>query len=46
VAISASDAWQAAKKGKLLTAAKHVFDRRNVTSLQAVWEDRKWVAKV
>ena len=46
VAISASDAWQAAKKGKLLTAAKHVFDGRNLTSLKAVWEDRKWVAKV
>ena len=46
VAISASDAWQAAKKGKLVTAAKHVFDGRNLTSLKAVWEDRKWVAKV
>ena len=46
VAISASDAWNAAKKGKLLTAAKHVFDSRNVTSLKAVWEDRKWIGKV
>jgi MoaA/NifB/PqqE/SkfB family radical SAM enzyme len=46
IAISASDAWQAAKQGKLLTAAKHVFDPRNVTSLKAVWEDRKWIGKV
>lgn len=46
VAISASDAWNAAKKGKLLTAAKHVFDSRNVTSIKAVWEDRKWIGKV
>ena len=46
VAISASDAWQAAKKGKLVTAAKHVFDSRNLTSLKAVWDDRKWIGKV
>ena len=46
VAISASDAWNAAKKGKLLTAAKHVLDSRNATSLKAVWEDRKWIGKV
>ena len=46
VAISASDAWQATKKGRLLTAAKHVFDSRNLTSLKAVWEDFKWVIKV
>jgi hypothetical protein len=46
VAISASDAWQAAKKGRLIKAAGHVFDSRNLTSIRAVWEDRKWVAKV
>ena len=45
-AISASDAWNAAKKGKLVTAAKHVFDSRNLTSLKAVWDDRKWIGKV
>ncbi len=32
--------------GKFVTAAKHVFDGRNLTSLKAVWEDLKWVAKV
>jgi MoaA/NifB/PqqE/SkfB family radical SAM enzyme len=43
VAIRASDAWQHLKKGRLGAAARHLFDRRNVTSLKAVWEDRKWI---
>jgi len=46
VAISASDAWQNLKKGKVLAAAKNVFDRRNLTSLKAVWDDRQWIGKV
>ena len=46
VAINASDAWDALRRGKLLTAAKHVFDPRNVTSLKAVWENRRWIAGV
>jgi MoaA/NifB/PqqE/SkfB family radical SAM enzyme len=46
IAINASDAWNAAKKGNLVKAAKHVFDSRNVTSLKAVWEDRKWIGGV
>ena len=46
VAISASDAWNNAKRGKLLAAAKNVFDRRNLTSLKAVWDDRKWIGGV
>jgi MoaA/NifB/PqqE/SkfB family radical SAM enzyme len=46
VAISASDAWNALKGGKVLKAAKHVFDRRNLTSIKAVWEDRKWITGV
>lgn len=46
VAISASDAWNAAKKGNLVKAARHVFDGRNLTSLKAVWDDRKWIGKV
>ena len=46
VAISASDAWNNAKRGKLLAAAKNIFDSRNITSLKAVWEDRKWIGKV
>jgi MoaA/NifB/PqqE/SkfB family radical SAM enzyme len=46
VAINASDAWKHLKTGKLGAAARNIFDRRNVTSLKAVWEDRKWIGKV
>ncbi len=46
VAISASDAWQNIKKGRLLAAARNVCDSRNLTSLKAVWEDRKWIGRV
>jgi MoaA/NifB/PqqE/SkfB family radical SAM enzyme len=46
VAISASDAWQNLKKGRFIQAAKHVCDSRNLTSLKAVWEDRKWIGRV
>jgi MoaA/NifB/PqqE/SkfB family radical SAM enzyme len=46
VAISASDAWNNLKQGKLLAASKNIFDSRNLTSLKAVWEDRKWIGKV
>jgi MoaA/NifB/PqqE/SkfB family radical SAM enzyme len=45
-AISVSDAWQNLKNGKLGAAARNVFDGRNLTSLQAVWEGRKWIGKV
>jgi len=46
VAVSASDAWSNLKRGKLLAAAKNVLDSRNLTSLKAVWEDRKWIGGV
>jgi MoaA/NifB/PqqE/SkfB family radical SAM enzyme len=46
VAINASDAWNDAKHGRLISAAKRVFDRRNLTSLKAVWEDRQWIGGV
>jgi MoaA/NifB/PqqE/SkfB family radical SAM enzyme len=45
-AISASDAFNNLKKGKLLSAAKNIFDSRNLTSLKAVWEDRKWIGGI
>jgi MoaA/NifB/PqqE/SkfB family radical SAM enzyme len=45
-AISASDAWQNLKRGKWSAAARNIFDRRNITSLKAVWEDRKWIGQV
>jgi MoaA/NifB/PqqE/SkfB family radical SAM enzyme len=46
VAINASDAWQNLKRGRLIKAAKHVCDSRNLTSLKAVWEHRKWIGRV
>ena len=46
VAISASDAYNNLKKGKFTAAGKNIFDRRNLISLKAVWDDRKWIGKV
>jgi len=46
VAVSASDAWNNLRRGKLLSAAKNVLDSRNLTSLKAVWEDRTWIGGV
>jgi MoaA/NifB/PqqE/SkfB family radical SAM enzyme len=46
IALSASDAWQNLKRGRLLAAARHVLDRRNLTSLKAVWENRRWIGGV
>jgi hypothetical protein len=46
VAVSASDAFNNLKKGNLAGAAKNIFDSRNLTSLKAVWEDRKWIGGV
>jgi MoaA/NifB/PqqE/SkfB family radical SAM enzyme len=46
VAISASDAWKNLKRGRFLAAAGNLFDSRNLTSLKAVWENRKWIGGV
>jgi MoaA/NifB/PqqE/SkfB family radical SAM enzyme len=46
IAISASDAYHNLRQGRLGAAAKNIFDRRNLISLRAVWEDRKWIGKV
>ena len=46
VAISASDAWNNVKHGNLTAAARNIFDSRNLTSLKAVWEDRRWIRGV
>jgi MoaA/NifB/PqqE/SkfB family radical SAM enzyme len=46
VAISASDAWNNFKKGNIAGAMNNIFDSRNLTSLKAVWEDRKWISGV
>lgn len=45
-AVSAHDAWQNLKRGRLGAAAKNLLDPRNFTSLKAVWEDRKYIAGV
>jgi hypothetical protein len=45
VAISTNDAYQHLKEGKVLTAAKDLLDRRNLVSIKAVWDDRKWIGK-
>jgi MoaA/NifB/PqqE/SkfB family radical SAM enzyme len=46
IAVNASDAWNNLKQGKLTAAARNVFDRRNLTSIRAVWEDRKYISGV
>ena len=46
VAINASDAWNNLRKGQWGAAARNIFDRRNLTSLKAVWEDRQWIRRV
>ncbi len=45
-AVSISDACHHLKNGKLVAAAKKLLDRRNLVSLRAVWEGRKWIGKV
>jgi MoaA/NifB/PqqE/SkfB family radical SAM enzyme len=45
-AVSASEAFHHLKKGKLAAAARNIFDRRNLVSLRAVWENRHWIRKV
>ncbi|MGH9733884.1 MAG: radical SAM protein [Candidatus Acidiferrales bacterium] len=45
VAISTHDAFEHLKQGKPLKAAKDILDTRNLTSIRAVWEDRKWIGK-
>lgn len=45
-AVSLHDAWQSLKKGRLIAAGKALLDRRNLTSLKAVWEDRQYIGGV
>lgn len=45
-ALSLSDAWHQLRRGHFLTAARHLLDPRNLTSLRAVWEQRRYIAKV
>lgn len=45
-AVSAHETWRHLKQGRLLAAARTVLDSRNLTSLLAVWENRRWVTRV
>ncbi len=45
-AVSLHDAWQHLKRRRLVAAAKHLLDRRNLSSLRAVWEDRRYIRGV
>lgn len=46
LAVNLSQAWHAAGSGRFLKAAGHLLDRRNLASIGAIWEERKWIGKV
>jgi len=46
IAVNACDTWQDLKKLRLASASRRLFDPRNLTSLKAVWEERKWIGGV
>ncbi len=45
-AVSLHDAWRNAKQGKLLTAARQLFDSRNFTAAKELWHNRKFIGGV
>lgn len=46
VAVNASDAWHDLRRGRVGAAVRKILDPRNLTSLRAVWESRRWVRRV
>lgn len=46
VGVAVSDGVQAAAKGKFRTAWKHWFNRQNLVSLKAVWEQVSWLREL
>lgn len=46
IGVAVSDGVQAAAKGKFGQAWKHWFNRRNLASLQAVWEQVSWLRQL
>ena len=46
LAVNMSDCYHNVKKGRLIAAAKNVFDSRNITSIKAIWSQRKWISEV
>jgi MoaA/NifB/PqqE/SkfB family radical SAM enzyme len=45
-AVSLGDGWNNLKRGRFRAAAKNVFDRRNLQSLRAAWDERKWIGTI
>lgn len=43
IAVSVSDAAAHAREGRLGSAAKALFNRKNAISLQSVWEQGRWI---
>ncbi|MCX8107731.1 MAG: radical SAM protein [Verrucomicrobiae bacterium] len=43
IAVNTSDAWNSLRRGRLLSAIQRLCDPRNLVSLRAVWENRKWI---
>jgi MoaA/NifB/PqqE/SkfB family radical SAM enzyme len=46
IAASVSDAWHHLRRGRVLKAAGHLLDRRNLRSLRAIWETRQFIRDV
>jgi MoaA/NifB/PqqE/SkfB family radical SAM enzyme len=46
IATSMTDAWHQFRRGRVLQAARHLLDRRNLTSLRAIWETRQFIREV
>ncbi|MBV8883398.1 MAG: hypothetical protein JO235_05280 [Chroococcidiopsidaceae cyanobacterium CP_BM_RX_35] len=46
VGVAVSDGVQAAAQGKFKQAWKHWFNRKNLVSLKAVWEEAPWLQRL
>jgi len=46
IAVNASDAFQDLRHGRLRALARRIVDPRNLTSLKAIWDDRRWIRGV
>ena len=46
VAVNASEAWHDLRRGRVKGVLARVFDRRNLVSLRAVWEGRRWIGGI
>ncbi len=46
IAIAASDTYNGLKKGDFAAAGKAFFDKRNLTSLKTIWQERSWIGNI